>query len=128
MRVVLLDWIVDVQLKFKMFPQTLFIVVAIIDKYLSLRTVRKEELQLVGAAALYIAAKYEETYQVPEAAELVSLSAKAFSKGELLRMEADIIKALDFQLVFNTPYHFLSPFCKLAKWEPKKFYLAQYTL
>lgn len=58
MRTVLLDWIVDIHLKFKMFPQTLFIVVAIIDKYLSMRSVRKEELQLVGTAALLIAAKY----------------------------------------------------------------------
>ncbi len=54
----MLDWIVDVHLKFKMFPQTLFIVTAIIDKFVALRSVRKEELQLVGAAALLIAAKY----------------------------------------------------------------------
>lgn len=66
MRTILLDWIVDIHLKFKMFPQTFFIVTAIIDKYLSLKHVKKEELQLVGSAALLIAAKYEETYQVPE--------------------------------------------------------------
>lgn len=58
MRTILLDWIVDIHLKFKMFPQTLFIVVAIIDKYLTMRNVRKVELQLVGSAALLIAAKY----------------------------------------------------------------------
>ena len=58
MRTILLDWIVDVHFKFKMFPQTLFIVTAIIDKFVALRSVRKEELQLVGAAALLIAAKY----------------------------------------------------------------------
>ena len=32
MRAILLDWIVDIHLKFKMFPQTLFIITAIIDK------------------------------------------------------------------------------------------------
>ncbi len=42
MRTILLDWIVDVHLKFKMFPQTLFIVTAIIDKFLSLRPVKRE--------------------------------------------------------------------------------------
>jgi cyclin B len=41
MRGILLDWIVDIHLKFKMFPQTLFIVAAIIDKYLSLKTVKR---------------------------------------------------------------------------------------
>jgi G2/mitotic-specific cyclin-B, other len=59
MRAILLDWIVDIHLKFKMFPQTLFIIAAIIDKYLSIKHVKKEELQLVGSAALLIAAKYE---------------------------------------------------------------------
>jgi hypothetical protein len=58
MRTILLDWIVDIHLKFKMFPRTLFIVVAIIDKYLAGRNVRKEELQLIGAASFFIAAKY----------------------------------------------------------------------
>lgn len=65
MRTTLLDWVVDIHLKFKMFPRTLFLIAAIIDKYLSLKTVRKEELQLVGAASIFLAAKYEETYQVP---------------------------------------------------------------
>ncbi len=113
MRTILLDWIVDIHLKFKMFPQTLFIVAAIIDRYLSQKSAKKEELQLIGAAALFIAAKYEETYRVPEAFELVNISSKLFTKTDLLRMEAEIILSLNFNLVFNTPYHFLEPFCKL---------------
>ena len=67
MRTVLFDWIVEIHLKFKMFPQTLFIVAAILDRYLSMTAVSKDQLQLVGASALFIAAKYEETYRVPEA-------------------------------------------------------------
>lgn len=128
MRAILLDWIVDIHLKFKMFPQTLFIITAIIDKYLSLRAVKREELQLLGSAALLVAAKYEETYQVPETNELVSLSGRAFTKSDLLRMEAEILKVLDFNLIFSTPYHFLDPFCKVINYDPKKFCLAQYTL
>lgn len=41
MRGVLLDWLVDVHLKLKMFPQTLFIIVAVIDRYLAKRTTKK---------------------------------------------------------------------------------------
>jgi cyclin B len=58
MRTILIDWIIDIHLKFKMFPQTLYIIVAIIDKYMSIKIVKKEELQLVGSAAILIAAKY----------------------------------------------------------------------
>ncbi|CAM6004603.1 unnamed protein product [Sphagnum balticum] len=85
MRTILMDWIVDIHFKFKMFPQTLFLVAAIVDKYLSLRAAKKEELQLIGAAAFFIAAKYEETYQVPEISDLVNLSARVFTRQELLR-------------------------------------------
>ena len=58
MRTILLDWLTDVHLKFRMFPQTLFIVAAILDRYLAKKTVRKADLQLIGAASLFIAAKY----------------------------------------------------------------------
>lgn len=34
MRGILLDWLVDLHFKFKMFPQTLYMTVMIIDKYL----------------------------------------------------------------------------------------------
>lgn len=41
MRGILLDWLIDLHLKFKMFPQTLYATVAIIDLYLSKRTATK---------------------------------------------------------------------------------------
>ena len=67
MRATVLDWLVEVHLKFKMFPQTWYIVVALIDQYLSKKPVSKHRLQLVATAALFTAAKYEETYRVLEA-------------------------------------------------------------
>jgi hypothetical protein len=42
MRATLFDWIVDVHLKLKMFPRTLYIITSIIDKYLSLKQVKRE--------------------------------------------------------------------------------------
>jgi hypothetical protein len=58
MRGILIDWIVDLHQRFKMFPDTLFMVLAIIDHYLQKRQVTKENLQLLGATAFFIAAKY----------------------------------------------------------------------
>lgn len=34
MRAILIDWLVDVHLKYRMIPETLFITVSLIDKYL----------------------------------------------------------------------------------------------
>ncbi len=106
MRGILLDWIIDLHHKFKMFPQTLYATAMIIDLYLSKKQATKENLQLIGTAALYIASKYEETYQVPELDDLVHFSAKAFTKDQIIKMEADIICALDFNLIMETSFRF----------------------
>ena len=64
-RAKLIDWLSELHYKYKMFPETLFTITSLIDQYLAVKEVPLGELQLVGVAALYIAAKFEETYQVP---------------------------------------------------------------
>ena len=34
MRAILVDWLIEVHLKFKLLPETLFITIALIDRYL----------------------------------------------------------------------------------------------
>ena len=58
MRMVLLNWLIDVHLKYKLQQQTLFIAVNILDEFLRNQTVHRKELQLLGISALWIAAKY----------------------------------------------------------------------
>lgn len=58
MRSMLLNWLVDVHLKYKLQAKTLFIAVHIIDQYLSQAIVKRTHLQLVGIVALWIAAKF----------------------------------------------------------------------
>ena len=60
----------------------------LIDRYLSGKEISKDKLQLVGTAAFFIAAKYEETYQVPELDDLVHFAAKTFTKQDIIKMEA----------------------------------------
>ena len=35
MRAILIDWLIEVHMKFKLMPETLFLTVTLIDKYLS---------------------------------------------------------------------------------------------
>ena len=95
-RAKLLDWLSELHYKYKMFPETIFTIAALVDQYLAVRDVPLGELQLVGVAALYIAAKFEETYQVPQVKQLVSCCAGQYSMAEILEKEADIIKELNF--------------------------------
>lgn len=57
-RAKLIDWLCELHYKYKMFPETIFTIVTLVDRYLSAKSVPLSELQLVGVAALYIAAKF----------------------------------------------------------------------
>lgn len=59
---ILIDWLVEVHLKFKLVPETLYLTVNLIDRYLERVEVMRDRLQLVGVTAMLIASKYEEIY------------------------------------------------------------------
>lgn len=82
MRSILVDWLVEVHLKFKLVPETLYLTVNIIDRYLATTEVTRPKLQLVGVTALLIASKYEEIYP-PELRDLVYICDRAYSKNEV---------------------------------------------
>lgn len=60
MRGILIDWLVEVHLKFKLLPETLYMTVSTIDRYLSLKEVHRSKLQLVGVTSMLVTCKYEE--------------------------------------------------------------------
>jgi len=113
MRAILIDWLVEVHLKFKLVPDTLFLTIALIDKYLELKPVTRQNLQLVGVACFLIAAKYEEIYP-PEIRDLVYITDRAYTKEQILEMESSILNALHFQISFPTVYCFLLRYLKAA--------------
>ena len=60
MRAILIDWLIDVNNKFCFKEETLFIAINMIDTYLSLKKIRRCNLQLLGVTALFIACKQNE--------------------------------------------------------------------
>ncbi len=63
MRAFLVDWLTELHFKFKMWPETLYVAIGIMDHYLAIvHDVSKDELQCLGITALEIAGKYEEIY------------------------------------------------------------------
>jgi cyclin B len=59
-RAVLIDWIMLLHVHYKLLPETLFITVNLIDRFMSHRHISNSQLQLVGLAAVLISTKYEE--------------------------------------------------------------------
>lgn len=113
MRAILIDWLVEVHLKFKLVPDTLYLAIALIDKYLELKTVTRQNLQLVGVTCFLLASKYEEIYP-PEIRDLVYITDRAYTKEQILEMETKILEALNFKLSFPTVYCFLLRYLKAA--------------
>lgn len=56
MRTILIDWLVEVGEEYKLQGETLCLAVTYIDRFLSLMSVVRAKLQLVGTAAMFIAA------------------------------------------------------------------------
>jgi len=113
MRSILVDWLVEVHLKFKLVPETLYLTVNLIDRYLERKEVTRPKLQLVGVTTLLIAAKYEEIYP-PELRDLVYICDRAYSKDEILEMEEIILRALEYRITIPSAHAFLVRYLKAA--------------
>ena len=87
MRAYLVDWLAELHFKFKMWQETLYVCVGIIDRFLAkVPDLKKSELQCLGITALHIAGKYEEIYP-PELKNLLRVTDNAVSKEEIIKME-----------------------------------------
>ena len=126
-RSILVDWLINVCSKFKLLPETLFITVNLIDRYFSKFQIKKEDMQLVGVAALLIATKYEEIYP-PTVKDFIYMTDMAFSRDMLLKMETSMLYNLDFDICQTSPYRFLERYSKVARVDSVTFFLAQYLL
>ena len=62
MRSILVDWLIEVHRKFELTPETLYLTINIVDRFLSIMAVSRRELQLVGISSMLIASKYEEIW------------------------------------------------------------------
>ncbi|RSH92157.1 G2/mitotic-specific cyclin [Saitozyma podzolica] len=106
MRGILMDWIVEVHQKFRLLPETLFIAVNLIDRFLSARVVSLVKLQLVGLTALFVASKYEEVI-CPSVTHFLHMTDGGYGVEEILKAERYMLSTLDFDMSYPNPLHFL---------------------
>lgn len=143
MRGILLDWLADVGLKFKvcrrqwarrgrgltraqLLNDTTHMTVMLVDRYLATRpNVARKQLQLVGVACMLVASKYEEIY-APEVRDFEYICDGAFGKDEILTMEVHVLNTLGFDVCHPTPLHFLRRYSKAARSDSECHTLAKY--
>lgn len=125
MRAILIDWLVEVHLKFKLVPETLYLTVNLIDRYLLGSPVERSNLQLVGVSALLLASKYEEIYP-PELKDLVYITDKAYTQEQILGMEEKMVKALKYKMTIASVHCFMMRYLKAGHADRRMVWLASY--
>lgn len=127
MRAVLMDWIVQVHHRFNLLPETLYLCVNYIDRFLSCKVVSLGKLQLVGATAIFIAAKYEEI-DCPSVQEIVYMVDGGYTVDEILKAERFMLSMLQFELGWPGPMSFLRRISKADDYDLETRTLAKYFL
>ena len=127
MRAVLMDWVIQVHQRFNLLPETLFLTVNYIDRFLSCKIVSLGKLQLVGATAIFVAAKYEEV-QCPTISEIIYMVDGGYSADELLKAERFMLSMLQFELGWPGPMSFLRRISKADDYDLETRTLAKYFL
>ncbi|KAH3900865.1 related to G2/mitotic-specific cyclin-2 [Saccharomycodes ludwigii] len=126
-RDILVNWMVKIHNKFGLLPETLFLALNIMDRFLCKERVQLDKLQLVGTASLFIASKYEEVYS-PSVRHFAQETDGACDEEEIKEGEKFILQTLDFNLNYPNPMNFLRRISKADDYDIQSRTLAKYLL
>ena len=115
MRSILLSWLTEVSEAYKLHRETYYLAVDILDRYFatSKQEIVKNNLQLIGITALFIAAKIEEIYP-PKLREFAYVTDGACLVEEIRRMELVMLGTLNWQLCPLTAVGWLGAFLQVV--------------
>jgi hypothetical protein len=116
-----------VHARFRLLPETLFLCVNIIDRFLSPRVVSLAKLQLVGITCLFVASKVEEIV-APSVLHFFHCADSSYTETEILLVERYVLKTIDWSLSFPNPMHFLRRISKADDYDLKSRTMEKYLL
>lgn len=127
MRGILIDWLIEVHTRFRLLPETLFLAVNIVDRFLSQKVVPLDKLQLVGITAMFIASKYEEVLS-PHVGNFVHVADDGFTVDEVLSAERYTLSTLKYDLSYPNPMNFLRRISKADNYDIHARTLGKYLM
>ncbi|KAJ5903097.1 hypothetical protein N7504_005480 [Penicillium tannophilum] len=129
MRPYLLDFLIEAHTAFQLLPSTLFLAINLLDRYCSKRVVYKRHYQLVGCAALLIAAKYNDKKdRVPTVKELKSMCCSLYDDDMFIQMEWHVLQTLGWTIGHPTVDSFLQIAVLDEPYDPEVEHMALYIL
>ncbi|KAL5535361.1 hypothetical protein ACEPAF_3455 [Sanghuangporus sanghuang] len=112
MRPCLVDFLIEIHFTFRLRPETLYLTMNIVDRYVSRRIVYTKHYQLVGCAALWIAAKFEDAKErVPTLTDLVGICRDTYDESAFIQMEGHVLATIQWTLGHPTAEAWLRFYC-----------------
>ncbi|GEQ67587.1 hypothetical protein JCM33374_g1252 [Metschnikowia sp. JCM 33374] len=127
MRSILVDWLVEMHQRFRLLPETLFLAINIMDRFMSVEVVQIDKLQLLATGSLFIAAKYEEVFS-PSVKNYAYYTDGSYSEAAILEAENFILTVLNFDLNYPNPMNFLRRISKADDYDVQSRTLGKYLL
>ena len=105
----------------------MFLTVNLIDRYLEKISINRKQLQLVGITCMLIACKFEEN-SFPEIKDFIRATDNTYTKGELLKTERNILRALDFLINIPSSFRFFERYSRICKFDDCAYNIGLYLI
>ena len=105
-RSTVVEWLVQMHEALDLIPETLFLAINIMDRYLSKTVITLNKFRLAGIAALFVAAKMEELH-APSLEDLLNALDGQYAEEEIVVAERALLLELKFKLGWPGPFSFL---------------------
>jgi hypothetical protein len=127
MRMAVVNWLVQLHQKLCMQPETLYLAVNVMDRFLSKKLISAKRLDLVGIASLRVAAKFEETI-CQRAEHMAKLISSVWTEKDIVKTERFIIDLLGFEMGWPGPLNFMRRLAALDDYDLGVRVIAKYFL
>ncbi|VDK22497.1 unnamed protein product [Taenia asiatica] len=110
----LFGWMLRVQVYIGISSEILHLGSLYVDRYLWRKATSPAECNILTGAALWVAIKTATAQLCLDPDLICNLAKNSFNKEQLLCMELDLLKVLDFRLICPTPYNYLEIFLRIC--------------
>ena len=125
MRAILVEWLIEMHDKFNFKPQTLFQTIWLVDTYLSKKFIKRSNFQLLGLGCMYISCKFHEIFY-PILKDCVEITDGAYTKEDLLMIEKDILKTINYNVLPPSKEDFYNIIAKAFEFQEKHYFLGKF--
>lgn len=94
---ILVDWLMDVCMRFKVDPSTFFLSIELLRRFYSVNKIDTNTFQLFGMTCMLIASKFDDECYIP-LDDFVYISARAYSHQQIADAEMRILDTLDWKI------------------------------